>query len=387
VTPQPAEPSSEQIAAALIGLYVLAEHELLAGVSAVLRMPWSVSRDALILTRARLLVRQVLTYLTARSTPMLQAMITAAVAEGRRDAELVLTRAHQAGGGGGGRVPPGRDVTFPGGDPFDLSMPHGERAAAAIRNDIVSSLDDVRFRITRLPDDIYKMIAPNGAVRQVLDNNVTPAQAQAMAWRVFVSQGITGFTDKSGRNWSLSAYTEMAVRTAATRAYNASHLARMQALGVDYFSVPDTGHPCPLCFPWQGRVLTATPVAYPTIPVDATIAEATAAGLFHPNCKHTLIPVFPGVTVLPEAHVWTPEMQDAYDLSQKQRRLELDVRKAKRQLEFAVSPETRADARVKVRAGQAKLRDFVATSGFARDYRREQVDLTDARIKLPTPIR
>ncbi|KJL37057.1 Phage minor capsid protein 2 [Microbacterium ginsengisoli] len=633
---QPSEPSSQQIAAALIGLYVLAEHELLAGLTAVLRAPWSVQRDAMILNRARLLVRQVLTYLTARSTPMLQAMVTAASAEGRRDAELVLERALRAGGGAGGRVPPGRDVTLPGGEPFDLSLSHGERAARAIRDDITSSLADVRFRITRLPDDIYKMIAPNGAIRQVLDNQVTPAQAQAMAWRVFVSQGITGFTDKSGRNWSLSAYVEMAVRTAATRAYNASHLARMQALGVEYFTVDDTGHPCPLCFPWQGRVLTFAPVPFPALPVDATIAEATAAGLFHPNailgngpvrvlgeaengvkawysgpsvhlttarghdltvspdhpvltatgwlpakalregmqvfstasserpelvpvpdvnlhdpqttfedeldalaalgglarvpaaaddlhgdgrfiqgeievvvadrrllpivesrgveqgsesdfvradvqallgtgaraalldslcvhgavartladadaavaetptdrrvadaesvseilsglaagvepdelvnveflhfeghaydlqtstgayvassilvhnCRHTLLPVYPGVTVLPEPQVWAEEMQANYDLSQKQRRLELEVRKAKRQLEFAVSPETRADARTKVQAGQAKIRDFIAETGFARDSRREQVDLTDGRIKLPTPIR
>lgn len=382
------EPSSETTAATLIALYVLAEHELLAGLTSVLRRPWSVERQALILTRARLLVRQVLGYLGTRSTPMLSAMITAAAAEGRRDADLAVTRALTPGGaGGGGRIPPGRGLSIPDEDPFDLSMPHGERAARAIRDDVASSLADVRFRITRLPDDIYKMISPHAAIRQVLANDVTPAQAQAMAWRVFVSQGITGFTDKAGRDWSLSAYVEMAVRTAAARAYNASHLARMQALGVEYFSVPDSGHPCPRCFPWQGRILTAREIPYPTIPVDATIAEATAAGLFHPNCRHQLIAVYPGVTVLPEPQVWTPEMQDAYNLTQKQRRLELEVRRAKRQLEFATTPETRADAAAQVRRRQAQVREFVIATGYARQSRREQVDLADPRIKLPTPIR
>ena len=71
---------------------------------------------------------------------------------------------------------------FGGPDFFDLSMPHGERAAQAIRDDIVSELEDVRFRLTRLPDDVYKFIAPHGAIYQALENGVTPAQAQAMAW-------------------------------------------------------------------------------------------------------------------------------------------------------------------------------------------------------------
>lgn len=274
-----------------------------------------------------------------------------------------------------------------GGEPFDLSMPHGERAAQAIRDDIVSELDDVRRRITRLPDDVYKWIAPHGGIYQVIDNGVTPQQAQAMAWRVFTSQGVTGFTDKSGRNWSLSAYVEMAVRTAAQRAFNDSHLQRMQALGVEYFTVPVSPHTCPKCFPWQRKVLTATPLENPVIPVAGTIADAVAAGLWHPNCRHPLTAVFPGVTELPEVGEWTAEDQRLYDLSQKQRRLELEVRKAKRAVEYAATPEAALDAQVRVRRAQARVREFVKATGFARQSRREQVNLTDDRVKLPTPIR
>ena len=148
----------------------------------------------------------------------------------------------------------------------------------------------------------------------------------------------------------------------------------------------DHAHACPLCFPWQGKVLTDGPVADPAIPVDATIAEAVAAGLFHPNCEHTLIPVIPGVTVLPDPGEWTDERAQEYALSQKQRRLELAIRKAKRRLEYALTPDTRADARAEVRAAQAKMREFVRLTGYARHSRREQLDLTDAYTKLPTPI-
>ncbi|MCC2033075.1 phage minor capsid protein [Microbacterium allomyrinae] len=394
-----ADRTAEQLTAALVAAYVLAEQRLLAGSTSILkRTPLTNEGAFTALGQMRRLVRRILASL-AGGDQVAAAMITTSSSEGRRAAEAAVTTAKSlarintpadARGGprgpGGGR-PPGRGLDSPGPEPFDLSMPHGERAAQAIRDDVVSSLADVRHRITRLPDDIYKMIAPHGAIYQVIDNNITPQQAQAMAWRVFVSQGVTGFTDVSGREWSLSAYVEMAVRTASTRAFNDSHLSRMRALGIEYFSVPDSGHPCPKCFPWQGKVLTAVRIENPTIPVDGTIAEAVAAGLFHPNCRHTLTAVFPGITVLPEARVWTAEEQRLYDLSQTQRRLELEVRKAKRQLEYAITPEARAAAQAKVRRGQAKIREFVRVTGFARQSRREQVDLTDAHIKLPTPIR
>ncbi|PRB01761.1 phage minor capsid protein [Microbacterium sp. MYb64] len=382
--------SADQLTASLIAMYVIAEQELLSGATTVLRRtaPTLEGRQGMV-PKLRLLVRRILARL-AGSTSLADAMISAATIEGRQAAHVaasttLVRRSSASQGGGGGRVPPGRSLASGSDGFFDLSMPHGERAAQAIRDDVVSELEDVRRRITRLPDDIYKAIAPHGAIYQVVDNGVTPAQAQAMAWRVFASQGVTGFTDKSGRDWSMSAYVEMAVRTASVRAFNSSHLDRMLALGIEYFTVPVTAHTCPQCFPWQGKVLTAVPVENPAVPVSGTIADAVAAGLWHPNCRHPLTAFFPGVTVLPEIRTWTPEDQRLYELTQRQRRLELEVRKAKRQLEYAASPETAADARARVRRAQAKVREFVQETGFSRQSRREQVDLSDPRIKLTIP--
>lgn len=384
---------SVTLAAELTALYALAEKQMLAGITAILRRTAATleGRQAA-LPKIRTLVRQIVARLAYRSNPLVARMLTAALNEGARDAveavgKQVVLAPKTPGAGGAGR-PPGSALTPAGGDDyFDLAMPHGERSAQAIRDDITSELEDVRFRITRLPDDIYQAIAPHGAIYQVIDQGFTPAQAQAVAWRVFTSQGITGFTDKSGRDWSLSAYVEMAVRTAATRAYNASHLARMHALGVSYFSVPDTGHPCPLCFPWQSRILTDGVIADPEIHVDATIAQATAAGLWHPNCRHALIPVFPGITVLPEPQEWSEEMANAYKLTQKQRALEREVRRAKRVLEYALDPDTRKKATADLRAAQARVREFVKANNLPRQSRREQTNLTDAYAKLPAPIR
>ncbi|MGH3703024.1 MAG: phage minor capsid protein [Agromyces sp.] len=397
-SPRP-ERTASDYAATLVALYVLAERDLLVGFTSILRRSELTPGGAYTaLPKLHRLIRRILDRL-ARGDRLAGAMVSAAVSEGAREARRQVgdlraqlraaprpdSRGGSSRGPGDGR-PPGRGLALPDDSFFDLSMPHGERAAQAVRDDITSELADVRRRITRLPDDIYKMIAPHGAIYQALENGVTPAQAQAMAWRVFVSQGITGFTDRGGRDWSLSAYVEMAVRTASTRAFNASHLARMLAIGVEYFTVPHSVHPCPKCFPWQGRVITATEIENPVIPVAGTIEQATAAGLFHPNCAHVLIPVYPGITTL-EPGVWTPELEREYVLSQRQRAIERDIRKAKRQLEHALTPETRQDALLRVRRQQARMRAFINDTGFARQSRREQTDLTDPRIKLPEPIR
>ena len=392
--PQQPDPTSRMLEQTIIGLYLLSQAQILGGITSILRRtPATLAGRQAAVPRVRRLVRQIVSRLVYTSNDLVRQMVTAAVDEGSRDAIASVSKALV--GRGGFTPPPGstdgsgsgfggsRPLTS-GGAPFDFTMAHGERAAAAIRADIESELADVRFRITRLPDDLYKAIAPHGAIYQVLANNVTPAQAQAAAWRVFASQGITGFTDVSGRDWALSSYVEMAVRTASTRAYNASHLARMHALGIHYFSVPDDGHPCPLCFPWQGKVLTDGVVSNPEIPVDGTIAEATAAGLFHPNCRHTLISVIPGVTVLPAPREWTDEMHQQYLDTQRQRALEREVRKAKAALDFAYTPAEQKRARADVTAAQAKVRQFVnARDYLMRQSRREQLNLTDAYAKLP----
>lgn len=402
-------PTAEAVAA-LVALHIGAESSLLDGITAILRR--AVSLDAarpairrLALTIARQLDRQV--------PPLVDEVIDGELLDGAAEAERdALEEIHQLTSDGdhaveariraalGRELPPGASRGTPGGGPpsppgrdlvpadapkpFDFSVPHSVRAEAAIRADLVSELQDVRHRITRLDNDIYKVLAPQAARVQVLDVELTPAQAQAIAWRDFTSNGVTGFTDKRGREWSLSAYTEMAVRTAAARAYNASHLERMRAIGFRYFSVPDTGSPCPLCLPWQGAVLTNGPIVAPEMHVDATIAEATTRGLFHPQCRHHLIGVMPGITVLPPRQTWTPAYDARYRAVQKQRRLELAIRKAKRQTENALDAEMLADAKAKVRRAQKRLRDHVnSRDDLARNSRREQPHLRDAYAQLP----
>jgi hypothetical protein len=283
-------------------------------------------------------------------------VVDRAVAEGAK-------AAGGSGGGPGGAVPP----AFPGGDSWES---HAQRSARAIREDLQGKLNLLGYRITRYADDVYGAVTADAARAQVL--GLTPAQAQHEAYRKLVREGITGYVDSKGRNWELSAYVEMATRTAAERAFNVSHLDRMQSLGLDLFTVPDDGHPCPLCQPWQGKILSIAPDSR----ADATVAEATAAGLFHPRCRHVLVGYVPGVTEIPPApSPWSEEDHARYLESQTQRRLEREIRAAKREEAAAFTPEMRSQAQFAVRRAQARMRDFIEQTGRVRNRRREQLDL------------
>lgn len=399
--------------AALVALYVAAEQQILAGFASVLaRTASTVAARQAAMPKLRRVIRVVMTALEQHTDPLIEKAINGSTTAGSDQAldELskIIAKTPQAvgnglaprppagpparvpgsgvtGGGAGGSGGSG-SLTRPGSsEPFDFSMPHTERSARAIINDLTSELQDVRFRITRLPDDVYKLLAPRGAVALVLGRGFTPEQAQAVVWRDFIQNGVTGFTDKAGRDWSMSAYTEMAVRTASQRAYNASHLATMHAAGIHLFTVPDDGHPCPLCFPWQNAVLSDGPLVVPGVHIDGTIQDATKAGLFHPNCRHQLVAFIPGISVALPRQTWGDEQDRVYKLTQKQRALELEVRKAKRVLEHALTPQARRDAAADVKDAQKRVRELVAANPMvlSRQSRREQPNLRNATTKLP----
>lgn len=379
---------------ALIALYTGVESWMLSGVARILRrsLPTPAGR---LLARDQItqLVGQAITHLDRYSPDMVYRALAAASQAGAADAgkavEMAFNpRPSRHGQWGPPQLPPppgsgGQASIGRGPRGYDLSVPHGVRAEAAIRADLAAGLRDVRFRLTRLPDDVYKAITPQGAGQQVLQPNVTPSYAQAQAWRELTQNGVTGFVDKSGRNWQLSAYVEMAVRTSVQRAYNAVHLERMLFLGISYFTVTDDGHPCPKCFPWQNRILTDGPMENPEVPVSSTIQIATAAGLWHPNCRHVLVPFIPGTTVLGPVREWSDADQARYDSTQKQRAIEREIRKAKQAAENAADAQVASEARADVRAAQAAMRRHLAQTGLVRRPRREQLNLTLDQYPAP----
>lgn len=262
---------------------------------------------------------------------------------------------------------------------------HALAAVTKLRLDLQSRLSPASLRITRFGDDAYRAAVARAAVGEILTGG-SPAMFQRQAWDELTAKGVDGFVDVRGRHWNLASYVEMATRTAVQRAYLEAHHDRMTAAGIEFFTVAPHAHPCPLCAPWEGRVLSDMPLGTMqarsvrgtgsvSFTVVATVDQARAGGLFHPNCTHTLVAYFPGVTTLPDRSDWTEHDQAAYAAAQQLRALERRVRALKRVELGALNDLDRARARKRIRLVQAQIRDHVARHGLTRRSRREQLDL------------
>lgn len=248
------------------------------------------------------------------------------------------------------------------------------RAVDVLVRETVTSVRSTHGQILRSVEDVYRTVIAEVSAPGVVTGTETRRQATQRALDRFAARGITGFRDRSGRNWELESYTEMATRTAAGRAQIAGSLDRYVADGRDLVIVSDHTQECELCRPWEGKILSitgATPAGTRVggFVVAGTVREAQSAGLQHPNCRHNLAAFVPGLT-RPMRGTADPEGDAA---RQEQRRLERGVRAWKRREAVALDDSARALARAKVREWQTALRSHVDEHGLKRQRQREQV--------------
>ncbi len=124
--------------------------------------------------------------------------------------------------------------------------------------------------------------------REVSMGGMTGKQAS----RELLERLLTGdpqfkFTDARGRVWNTQSYTEMLGRTVLMNAGRSAYLDTCVDNGDDVVAVSVSGNPCPACAEWENRLLSITG-SDKSLP---TVEDATAGGLFHPNCTHSLVAV------------------------------------------------------------------------------------------------
>ncbi|MEE2041269.1 phage minor capsid protein [Nocardiopsis sp. CT-R113] len=256
-------------------------------------------------------------------------------------------------------------------------------AIEALATAIVRDVGQVTSNILRDSLDAYRSAVAGGTAR-MLAAGQTRRHASQAAWSALVQRGITGFTDRAARRWRLHSYVEMAVRTASTRAAVTGQDDRLAALGVNLVYISAHTQECPLCSPWEGRVLHRVSGAAGTVRVEhatrdgvmvevdvaGSVMHARGAGLWHPNCRHSMSAYLPGVTRLPEA---TPAPAQ-YEARMHQRHLERRIRQAKEVEAAAFTTEAKQVARRTVRARQAALREHLAQHRYLKRLRyREQL--------------
>ncbi|MEU6535518.1 phage minor capsid protein [Streptomyces sp. NPDC047000] len=255
-----------------------------------------------------------------------------------------------------------------------------DRLAAAL----VQETGPVHLRILRAGLDVYRGVVAQATSAPLL-GATTRREAAGRALQRFADRGVTGFVDRSGRAWNMASYVEMATRSALGRAAVQAHTDRLAAAGVDLVIVSDAPEECERCRPWEGKVLRrdgpsgadVVEVEHATedermvrVRVAGSFPEARAAGLMHPNCRHSVAIYLPGVTQ-PRPK---PPSRGTYEQSQEQRYYERQVRKWKRKQAAAEGVQDATAARARVRDYQKRIRELTAETGLPRKSHREQID-------------
>ncbi|GHC44439.1 MULTISPECIES: phage minor capsid protein [Streptomyces rochei group] len=259
------------------------------------------------------------------------------------------------------------------------------QAVDRLAQQTVDVVTDRHRSILRTIVDRFRAVVAEVTATPLLGTG-TRRQATQDAMRKWADEGVTSFRDQSGRRWSLPAYAEMAVRTSVGRAATEAHMRTLSDAGVDLVIVSDAPRECPLCRPWERKVLTISgPAGRRTVEVEhgiedgrmvrvrvaGSLDEARQKGLQHPNCRHSVSMYTPGVTRLE-----TPKSDpEGYEAGQRQREIERTIRKWKRREAAALGPAEQRLARAKVRQWQTAMRDHLAANPDLRRLRhREQLD-------------
>ena len=156
-----------------------------------------------------------------------------------------------------------------------------QQAAQVLAENAYQRFEDVAQVIGRQVNDIYRELALEN-VRGTVVGYDTWKQTARRFREQLAERGVTGFRDRTGKMWNMRTYTEMVARTTTMEAHLQGTANRLVEQDHDLIKVSTHIGACPLCVPWQGKVLSITgrTKGYPTL------EEAKAAGLFHPNCRH-----------------------------------------------------------------------------------------------------
>jgi hypothetical protein len=175
-------------------------------------------------------------------------------------------------------------------------------------------------------------------------------------------------------NWSLEGYAQMVLRSNERMMLTATQNQAFDKYDVDLVEISSHLGARELCAPYQGKVFSRSGRSS-QFPALSSTSYGQIAGLFGINCGHSMYAYNPSVGKTFDTYK-KAENGQAYADSQTQRRLEREIRAAKREQSAAgIDPGGDAAKRAgaKVRQAQANMRDFIDETDRTRHYDREKI--------------
>ena len=244
----------------------------------------------------------------------------------------------------------------------------------AYQNQAISKLNYVNTTMLSGAQQVYLDIL-NKSVGKVLAGVQTADQAMRGVIREWSQFGIPVLRDRAGRKWSAEAYVNMNIRSTSSRVAREMQFQRMQEYGIDLIEVSSHLGARPKCAPYQGKIYSLSG-KHPRYPAWSTTSYGDPGGLLGINCRHVIYPFIEGLSKRRFYPYPKSQNDKMYNLQQQQRKLERNIRKAKRELrvmEALGDEQGIKEAKQKIRLRQAQMREFIAKTGLTRRRKREQI--------------
>ncbi|PYG90146.1 minor capsid protein 2 [Ruminiclostridium sufflavum DSM 19573] len=264
-------------------------------------------------------------------------------------------------------------ATLPKATGADTFFGVNEKKLEALQKVVRQDMRKAQNAVLRKMDDVYRQTVYKAQIYQST-GAVTISQAVDMATKDFLAQGISCIQYKDGKMVNVASWAEMSLRTASHRATMLGEGEKMDEWDLHLVVITAHGNTCELCLPWQGKVLIDD--VYSSGKADGKhtlLSVAIAAGLFHPNCRHSRAIFFPGITELPKQLVSDETALARYEAEQRQRTIENNIRKYKRLEAGSIDTENVNKYGYKVQEWQGALRQHLKDNTYLkRDYSRER---------------
>lgn len=231
----------------------------------------------------------------------------------------------------------------------------------------ISNLNLVNTTMLSQANQMYLDII-NTTTAKVLTGVITPAQALTQAVKEWTTPGIPSFIAKNGAKWSTEAYVNMITRTVSNNTANNMQFERMNEYNSDLIEISSHLGARPLCSPFQGKIFSRNGIDR-KFPAFNTTSYGQPAGILGINCRHQIYPYIQGLNTKRNEPYPKKENEKAYKEEQQQRKLERNIRHAKRQVEVmsALGDEkATAEAKTLLSNRQAQMRAFIKATGRKR---------------------
>lgn len=265
----------------------------------------------------------------------------------------------------------------------DIMRAYHNQVWTDINNYVNQTLLSTNFGYGTVTTQMYNEII-NKTVAAFSSGLFTFEEALERTLQEWAQKGIKStFIDKGGHTWSLERYVRTVLKSTLGNTFNQLRTDRMSEYGVHTVLVTSHMGARKACSKIQGHVVDLRQ----TVPRDSKYKSiydpywkaeyGTAGGHRGVNCNHLHIPFIPGVNKNNQPKVDTKENEKVAQLTQRQRQLERQIVKFKKNQmvsEALGQTDNAKQWKNKVRANQAKLRELVDSNEYlGRNYAREKV--------------